>query len=109
MFLRSRCPGSASHLVSPYPRFRYDLTGQSRRSRSGCAVSEDSYLTRNNLVQQATLPSTGLTTHNNYWNIVISNILAFSPTWVGTFVSDASQLHLTQTAQLTLGFALTFR
>jgi len=31
-------------------------------------TSQDSYLTHNALVQQATLPSTGLTTHNNYWN-----------------------------------------
>ena len=88
---------------------RCDLTGRSRRSRSGsCALREDSYLTHNNLVQQATLPSTGLTTHNNYWNTVISNTYAFSPTWLGTFVFDASELHLTQTRNSTLGFALAF-
>jgi len=59
-------------------------------------------------VQQATLPSTGLTTHNNYWNTVISNTYGFSPTWLGTFVFDASELHLTQTRKSTLGFALAF-
>jgi hypothetical protein len=59
-------------------------------------------------VQQATLPSTGLTTHNNYWNTVIGDTYAFSPTWLGTFVFDASELHLTQTRNSTQGFALAF-
>ena len=86
---------------------RFDWT-QSEKSQWFLRTSEDSYLTRNNLVQQATLPSTGLTTHNNYWNTVISNTYAFSPTWLGTFVFDASELHLTQARNSTLGFALAF-
>ena len=81
---------------------------QSAKSQWFLRTSEDSYLTRNALVQQATLPSTGLTTHNNYWNSVISNTYGFSPTWLGTFVFDASLLHLTQTRNSTLGFALAF-
>ncbi len=81
---------------------------QSQKSQWFLRVSQDSYLTRNNLVQQATLPSTGLTTHNNYWNSVVSNTYAFSPTWVGTFVFDTSTLHLTQQRNSTLGFALAF-
>ena len=59
-------------------------------------------------MQQATLPSTGLTTHNNYFNTVISNQYAFDSDWLGTFVFDASELHLTQTRNQTLGFALAF-
>lgn len=86
---------------------RFDWV-QSAKSQWFLRTSEDSYLTRNNLVQQATLPSTGLTTHNNYWNTVISNTYAFSPTWLGTFVFDASELHLTQARNSTLGFALAF-
>ncbi len=86
---------------------RFDWA-QSAKSQWFLRVSEDSYLTRNNLVQQATLPSTGLTTHNNYWNTVISNTYAFNPRWVGTFVFDASELHLTQRRNSTLGFALQF-
>lgn len=81
---------------------------QSTQSQWFLRVSEDSYLTHNNLVQQATLPSTGLTTHNNYWNSVLSNTYAFGPTWLGTFVFDASTLHLTQARNSTLGFALAF-
>ena len=81
---------------------------QSAKSQWFFRTSADSYITRNALVQQATLPSTGLTTHNNYWNSVLNNTYAFSPTWLGTFVFDASTLHLTQTRNSTLGFALAF-
>ena len=86
---------------------RFDWV-ESARSQWFLRTSEDNYLTRNALVQQATLPSTGLTTHNNYWNTVVSNTYAFSPSWLGTFVFDASELHLIQTRNSTLGFALAF-
>jgi Carboxypeptidase regulatory-like domain/TonB dependent receptor len=86
---------------------RFDWA-QSSKSQWFLRTSEDSYLTRNALVQQATLPSTGLTTHNNYWNVALSNAYAFSPTWLGTLVLDASLLHLTQTRNSDLGFALAF-
>ena len=86
---------------------RFDWA-QSAKSQWFLRTSEDSYVTHNALVQQATLPSTGLTTHNNYFNTVISNTYAFGPTWLGTFVFDASELHFTQTRNSTLGFALQF-
>ena len=86
---------------------RFDWA-QSTRSQWFLRVSEDNFLTHNNLVQQATLPSTGLSTHNNYWNGVISHTFAFGPTWLGTFVFDAGALHLTQSRNSTLGFALAF-
>jgi hypothetical protein len=86
---------------------RFDWA-QSAKSQWFLRTSEDNYVTHNALVQQATLPSTGLTTHNNYWNTVISNTYAFSPRWLGTFVFDASELHLMQARNSTLGFALAF-
>lgn len=86
---------------------RFDWA-QSTKSQWFLRTSQDSYLTHNALVQQGTLPSTGLTTHNNYWNSIIGNTYAYSPTWLGTFVFDASLLHLTQTRNSTLGFALAF-
>ena len=86
---------------------RFDWA-ESPKSQWLLRASEDSYLTHNALVQQATLPSTGLTTHNNYWNTVISNTYTFNPTWLGTLVVDASLLHLTQTRNSNLGFALQF-
>jgi len=81
---------------------------QSAQSQWFMRVSSDNYLTHNALVQQATLPSTGLTTHNNYWNGVISNQYAFGPAWLGSFVFDVSTLHLTQERNSNLGFALAF-
>ena len=86
---------------------RFDWA-QSAKSQWFWRGSEDSYTTHNNLVQQGTLPSTGLLTHNNYFNMVISNSYAFSPSWLGTFVFNASGLHLTQTRNSNLGFALQF-
>ena len=86
---------------------RFDWA-QSAKSQWFWRGSLDSYTTHNNLVQQGTLPSTGLLTHNNYLNSVVSNSYAFSPSWLGTFVFDASGLHLTQTRNSNLGFALAF-
>jgi len=86
---------------------RFDW-GRSSQSNWFLRISEDSYLTHNALVEQGTLPSTGLTTHNNYWNLALSNTYTFSPTWLGNLVLDASLLHLTQTRNSDLGFALAF-
>jgi hypothetical protein len=81
---------------------------QSPRSQWFLRVAIDNYLTRNALVQQGTLPSTGATSHNNYMNLAIGQQYIFSPTWLGSFVFDASGLHLTETRNANLGFALAF-
>ncbi len=86
---------------------RFDWA-QSSKSNWFLRASSDAYTTHNALVQQATLPSTGLLTHNNYWNVALSNTYAFDPNWLGTLVFDASLLHLTQTRNSDLGFALAF-
>jgi hypothetical protein len=86
---------------------RFDWA-QSPRSNWFLRASEDSSTTHNALVQQGTLPSTGLLTHNNYWNVALSNTYTFSPTWLGNLVIDASLLHLTQTRNSDFGFALAF-
>jgi hypothetical protein len=86
---------------------RFDWA-ESHQSQWLLRTSDDSYLTRNALVEQGTLPSTGLLTHNNYWNAVLSNSYTFSSTWSGNFVVAASLLHLTQTRNSDLGFALAF-
>jgi hypothetical protein len=86
---------------------RFDWA-KSSKSTWFLRASSDSYLTHNALVQQATLPSTGLTTHNNYWNVALSNSYAFNSTWLGNLVLDASLLHLTQTRNSDLGFAIQF-
>jgi outer membrane receptor protein involved in Fe transport len=81
---------------------------QSSHSQWFFRTAADSYTTHNALIAQATLPSTGATTHNNYLNIVLSNQFAFSPNWVGSFVFGLSGLHLTQSRNSDLGFALAF-
>jgi hypothetical protein len=106
-------PSIAIPATVPIP-FRDDLGSmrfdwaQSSKSNWFLRVSEDSYLTHNALVEQGTLPSTGLTTHNNYWNVALSNTYSFNPNWLGNLVLDASLLHLTQTRNSDLGFALAF-
>jgi len=86
---------------------RFDLA-QSPKSQWFLRTSEDTYLTHNALIEQGTLPSTGLITHNNYSNTVVSNAYTFSPTWLGNLVLASSLLHLTQTRNSNLGFALAF-
>jgi hypothetical protein len=97
----------------PVPFRDYDGTvrfdwRESARSEWFFRVSGDSYRTHNALVQQGTLPSTGATTHNNYFNFAIGNQFTFSPDWLGSFVLGGSLLHLTQTRNSDLGFALSF-
>jgi len=111
--LISGVPSIASPATVPIPfrdyisSMRFDWA-QSPKSQWFVRLSQDSYLTHNALVAQGTLPSTGLTTHNNYWNVALSNTYTFSPTWLGNLVLDASLLHLTQTRNSDLGFALAF-
>jgi hypothetical protein len=69
--------------------------------------STDSYSTHNNLVQQATLPSTGLSTQNRYLNIVVGNTFLFGGS-IANFTVGASGLRLTQARNSNLGFALAF-
>jgi hypothetical protein len=86
---------------------RFDWA-QSTASQWFLRYSGDSYLTNNALVQQGTLPSTGATTHNNYFNFAIGNQFTFGPDWIASFVLGGSGLHLTQTRNSDLGFAFAF-
>ena len=86
---------------------RFDWA-QSTKSQWYLRGSIDNYTTHNDLVQQATLPSTGLLAHNNYLTMVIGNHYAFTPNLLGTLVLNAGGLHLTQARNSDLGFALAF-
>jgi carboxypeptidase family protein len=86
---------------------RFDYA-QSSRSQWFLRGSLDNYTTSNDLIQQATLPSTGATSGSKYENFVLGNTFIFSPTWVGSFVFDASFLHHTESRNSNLGFALAF-
>jgi hypothetical protein len=81
---------------------------QSEKSHWFLRASTDSYLTHNAMVQQAALPSTGATSHNNFVNLVVGQQYTFDPYWLGSFVFNASGLHLTAARNSNLGFALDF-
>src|SRR5271165_2323216 len=81
---------------------------QSKRSLWFVRYGLDNYTTNNALVQQATLPSTGATTHSNYQNGVVSNTFIFSPSWVATFTLGISYLHATANRNGYFGFAMAF-
>jgi hypothetical protein len=86
---------------------RFDWA-ESTRSTWFLRTSVDSYVTDNALIQQATLPSTGATSHNNYFNAVIGQQYIFSPTWLASLTLGLSYLHLTEKRNSDLGFALAF-
>ncbi len=81
---------------------------QSQRSQWFLRAAMDNYHTQNDLVQQATLPSTGATSVARYWTLALSNQYVFSPTWVGSLMLDAGFLHHTEARNSNLGFALAF-
>jgi Carboxypeptidase regulatory-like domain len=81
---------------------------QSTRTEWFLRGSNDTYTTHNDLVQQGTLPNTGLLTHNNYLSLVAGNKFTFTPALLGNLTLSASGLHLTQSRNSDLGFALAF-
>jgi outer membrane receptor protein involved in Fe transport len=81
---------------------------QSARSHWFCRGALDSYITDNDLVQQGTLPSTGVTTHSNYLNLLVNEQFTFGPAWVGSFTFDAGGIHHTKVRNSQLGLALAF-
>jgi hypothetical protein len=86
---------------------RFDWS-QSPRSQWFLRAAGDDYTTHNDLVQQATLASTGAASLSNYFNVAANNQYTFSPTWLGSFTFDASYLHHTEKRNSNLGFALAF-
>ena len=81
---------------------------QALRSDWFLRAAVDNYTTHNALVQQAALPSTGVTSHSNYLSLVLSNQFTFSPSWLGSFLFNVGGLHLAATRNAHLGFALDF-
>jgi hypothetical protein len=81
---------------------------QSPRSQWFVRASGDNYTTRNDLVQQGALPSTGASAYYNYGNLVAGHQYNFTSTWLGAFTFDASYLHHTEKQNSDLGLALAF-
>ncbi len=109
-------PGVASIAVPasvPVPFRDYLATtrldwAQSSRSQWFLRAALDNYTTNNDLVQQATLPSTGATSGSNYMNLLVNEQFTFNPTWLGSFTFDISGLHHSESRNGYLGFALAF-
>jgi len=109
-------PGASSIAVPPYVPVpfrdylgttRFDWT-ESTRSQWFLRAATDQYRTRDDLVQQATLPSTGATSASRYWSFALGNQFTFSPTWLGSLTLSAGYLHHTEARNSNLGFALAF-
>lgn len=86
---------------------RVDWT-QSSASQWFFRGSLDRNHTQNDLVQQATLPSTGAFTRSNYFSFLLSNQHQFSATWLGSLTLEASGFHHTKDRNSQLGLALAF-
>jgi len=86
---------------------RVDWT-ESSRSQWFARGSLDRNDTKNDLLQQGALPSTGATTTSNYYNVLLNNELQFSPSWIGTLSLEASGFHHTKTRNSEIGEAFNF-
>jgi len=81
---------------------------QSPRSQWFLRGSFDRNHTRNDLIQQSTLPSTGAFTHSNYYSLLVNNQLQINSNWLGTFTFQASNFHHTKNRNSHIGLALAF-
>ena len=64
--------------------------------------------TKNDLVHEGALPSTGFTTISHYFSLLLSNQMEFTPELIGNFVFQASDFHHVKVRNSNLGFGLAF-
>ena len=81
---------------------------QSSRSQWFARGSLDRNDTKNDLLQQGALPSTGATTTSNYYNVLVNNEFQFSPSWLATLTLEASGFHHTKVRNSEIGEAFNF-
>jgi hypothetical protein len=81
---------------------------QSARSQWFVRGSLDRNHTRNDLLQQGALPSTGATTDSNYYNVLLSNQFQFAASTLGLLTLEASGFHHTKVRNSTIGEAFDF-
>ena len=81
---------------------------QSARSQWFFRGSLDRNHTRNDLIQQSTLPSTGAFTRSNYYSFLVNNQFQFNSKWLGNLVFQASDFHHTKDRNSHIGLALAF-
>lgn len=81
---------------------------QSSRSQWFVRGSLDRNHTDNDLLQQGALPSTGVATTSNYYNVLVNNQFQFSASLLGTLTLEASGFHHTKARNSTIGEAFNF-
>jgi len=81
---------------------------QSSRSQWFLRGGTDRYDTKNDLIQQATLPSTGAYSRSQYYNVLLHNDFIFNPQWLGVLTVQANGFHHTEQRNSNYGFALSF-
>jgi len=81
---------------------------QSERSQWFVRASLDRNHTKNDLLQQGALPSTGATTNSNYYSVLLSNQFQFAPNTLGVLTLEASGFHHTKVRNSTIGEAFDF-
>ncbi len=81
---------------------------QSARSQWFVRGSFDRNHTRNDLIQQGALPSTGAFTRSNYYSLLVSNQFQFNSKWVGTGIFQVNDFHHTKVRNSKIGLALAF-
>ena len=81
---------------------------QSAQSQWFLRASLDRNQTRNDLLQQGALPSTGATTNSHYYNLLLNQQWQFSPAWLGSLTLEASGFHHTKMRNSTLGEGFDF-
>ena len=100
-----------SSVEVPFKDFLHDTRldwAQSARSQWFLRGALDWSRTKNDLIQQATLPSAGALTNSNYWSVLINHQFQFTPAWLGSFTFQANSFHHTKQRNSNLGFALAF-
>jgi outer membrane receptor protein involved in Fe transport len=81
---------------------------QSERSHWFVRGAFDLNDTKNDLVHEGALPSTGFQTTSHYYSLLLSNQMEFTPLLIGNFVFQASDFHHVKVRNSNLGFGLAF-
>jgi Carboxypeptidase regulatory-like domain/TonB dependent receptor len=81
---------------------------QTARSQWFLRAATDNYTTDNAFIEQATLASTGATSHSNYWNLALGHQFIYNANWLSSFTFSVSGLRLAESRNSDLGFALAF-
>ena len=81
---------------------------QSARSQWFFRGAFDRNHTRNDLVQQGALPSTGAFTRSNYYSVLADNQFQFNSKWLGTLTFQVNSFHHTKVRNSNIGLALAF-